>query len=134
LTTIRKYLDGENLTPLQGRWLQKSADWAIEKGGEFTDQNELDATLKRAKIDVPQTLPPQPENIRYPGDESFDFGENAPEDHPELREFPAYPGTGTHPPFGKFSDEYIGTGEGNQMIAHGHYVAGSKGVADFYRR
>lgn len=36
--------------------------------------------------------------------------------------------------FDRFDSRYIGTGEGNQTFAFGHYAAQSKGVADDYRR
>ena len=36
-------------------------------------------------------------------------------------------------PLGRFKNEAIGTGEGAQAYGHGHYVAGSQGVASSYR-
>src|ERR1700744_482369 len=40
---------------------------------------------------------------------------------------------GTPHDFHQFSDEAIGSGEGAQAYGWGHYVAGKKGVAEYYR-
>jgi hypothetical protein len=37
-------------------------------------------------------------------------------------------------PFGEFSNEKIGSGEGAQVYGYGHYVAGRYGTAEYYRK
>jgi hypothetical protein len=44
-------------------------------------------------------------------------------------DFPAEPGY----PLGRFRDDKIGSGEGNQAYAYGHYSAGNENVARYYR-
>ena len=50
----------------------------------------------------------------------------------DIREAAAYHGSAKD--FDKFSDEFIGTGEGAQAFGHGHYFAGRKEVADYYKK
>lgn len=38
-----------------------------------------------------------------------------------------------HPPFRYFADNKIGTGEGAQAFGYGHYLAGARAVAEYYR-
>ena len=49
-----------------------------------------------------------------------------------LQSFPGWHGSGAS--FKKFSDEFIGSGEGAQMYSVGHYIGGSHGIGNNYAR
>ncbi len=103
-------------------------------------QGEIEARMvqERHKWDLGEETPPWETPGDWPSDPLVRFDPMS--DTAGLRaSFKGYHGTPhtfepvEHNPFGEFSNEAIGSGEGAQAYGWGHYIAGAKNVAEQYK-